>query len=194
MGECQSEAFLTALNQNPFVQEIMDGLASMDLPDAWLVSGCLTQTVWNVLRERDPTQGIKDYDVFYFDPDTSWEAEDTVIRHVTTTFAHVPGGVEVRNQARVHLWAPEKFGKEMAPQKCATDGIDGFLTTCTMVGAKRTSEGVTHLYAPVGLTDVFDGIIAPNPLKSVRGQEAYYWTKARRWQGEWPDLEIQNPN
>ena len=40
----------------------------------------LVQTVWNVLTGRAIDHGIADYDVFYFDPDTSWEAEDAVIR------------------------------------------------------------------------------------------------------------------
>ena len=44
------------------------------------MSGCLVQTVWNVLTGRAVGYGINDYDVFYFDPDTSWDAEDAVIR------------------------------------------------------------------------------------------------------------------
>ena len=44
------------------------------------MSGCLVQTVWNVLTNRALDYGIADYDVFYFDPDTSWAAEDAVIR------------------------------------------------------------------------------------------------------------------
>jgi len=186
-------AFLKALGHNPFVAEILDGLVEMEVPDAWLVSGCLTQTVWNVLRGRAPTLGIKDYDVFYFDPDTSWEAEDAVIRVAAKRFSHVPGGVEIRNQARVHLWVPEKFGKEMAPLERATDGIDGFLTACTMVGAQRADVGGIRLYAPVGLADVFEGRVCSNPVKSVAGQEEFYWAKARRWQREWPDLELHEP-
>ena len=43
------------------------------LPDAWIVSGCSrVQTVWNVLHRSRVDYGISDYDVFYFDPDTSW--------------------------------------------------------------------------------------------------------------------------
>ena len=33
------------------------------------------------LTERAVDYGINDYDVFYFDPDTSWEAEDAVTRN-----------------------------------------------------------------------------------------------------------------
>lgn len=189
----EEAVFLAALDQNPYISDILEGLTELGIPDAWLVSGCLTQTVWNVLRGREVTRGIKDYDVFYFDPDTSWDAEDAVIKRVAERFAHVPDGVEIRNQARVHLWAPEKFGKEMEPLARAADGIDGFLTACTMVGVRRRGEG-RELYAPVGLRDVFDGIVAPNPLRSLEGQEEFYWAKANRWKAEWEDLVVLPPN
>ncbi len=194
MTDPLSTQLVTAMKQNPFIAEVMEGLVDLELPDAWLVSGALINTLWNVQRGREPTAGIKDYDVFYFDPDTSWEAEDAVIKRGNEFFTDVPGGVEIRNQARVHLWAPEKFGKpEMDPLTCACDGIDGFLTACTMVGARLDKDGEVVLYAPVGLEDAFEGIVRPNPLCSISPQEKFYWAKAKRWQQEWPDLEIIAP-
>jgi hypothetical protein len=103
----QSE-FLTAVLRNPINAAISDELLRLALPDAWLVSGCLVQTVWNVLTKRAVDYGISDYDVFYFDSDTSWAAEDTVIRQLQGAFADRGVTVEARNQARVHLWYPEK--------------------------------------------------------------------------------------
>ena len=41
-----------------------------------MVSGCRVQTAWNAQTGRAIDYGIRDYDVFYFDPDTSWPAED----------------------------------------------------------------------------------------------------------------------
>ena len=78
-------------------------------------SGALFQTVWNVLTHRAPDYGIKDYDVFYFDPDTSWDAENDVIVRAKHMFADVDAAIEVRNQARVHLWFEAKFGAPYAP-------------------------------------------------------------------------------
>jgi len=169
-------------------------LDTMKIPDAWLVSGCLTNTVWNVLCERDPVAGIKDYDVFYFDPDTSWEAEDRVIQQCAKRFAHVSGGVEVRNQARVHLWAPGKFGRPaMDPFMQSSEGIDGFLTACTMVGARLNEDKEIELYTPVGLADVFSFDVRSNPLCSIVPQEKHYWAKARRWKEQWPELTLHDP-
>src|SRR3954471_16223976 len=81
------DQFLTAALQNPANEIIAEELFRLALPDAWLVSGCLVQTVWNVLGGRAVDYGINDYDVFYFDPDTSWEAEDRIIRRLAERFA-----------------------------------------------------------------------------------------------------------
>jgi hypothetical protein len=53
---------------------------------------------------------VKDYDVFYFDDsDLSWDAEDAVIRRVQEAVADLGVTVEVKNQARVHLWYEQRF-------------------------------------------------------------------------------------
>ena len=63
------DQFLAAALQNPANEIIAEELFRLALPDAWLVSGCLVQTAWNVLTSRAVDYGIADYDVFYFDPD-----------------------------------------------------------------------------------------------------------------------------
>ena len=61
--------FLAAALRNPVNEAIADELFRLALPDAWIVSGCLVQTVWNVLTARPVDYGIDDYDIFYFDPE-----------------------------------------------------------------------------------------------------------------------------
>src|ERR1700740_1656179 len=100
--------FLAAALKNPANETIARELFELALPDAWLVSGCLVQTVWNVLTGRAVDYGIADYDVFYFDRDISWEAEDGVIQRLNAAFRKLRVKVEARNQARVHLWYPDK--------------------------------------------------------------------------------------
>src|SRR5258708_7096772 len=102
--------FLAAVLRNPVNETIASELFRLALPDAWIVSGCLVQTAWNVLTARPVGYGISDYDIFYFDADISWQAEDAVIRKLQDRFATPGAAVEVRNQARVHLWYPQKHG------------------------------------------------------------------------------------
>src|SRR5690348_6829725 len=105
MNEAQ---FIDAVLRNPINREILKRLPSLGVSDAWLVSGAVFQSAWNTITRRAPDYGILDYDVFYFDPDSSWEAEDAVIRRGAKLFGGVGKRVEIRNQARVHLWFPQK--------------------------------------------------------------------------------------
>ena len=86
----------------------------------------LFQTVWNVPDGRDPGVGIRDYDLFYFDEDTSYEAEDAVIRRARELFKDLGPEVEVRNDARVHLWYEEHIGVPAVPFTSTADAIDHF--------------------------------------------------------------------
>ena len=44
--------FLAAALRNPVDEAIVEELFQLALPDAWIVAGCLVQTVWNVLTAR----------------------------------------------------------------------------------------------------------------------------------------------
>jgi uncharacterized protein len=176
-----------AVLRNPTDRAILERLPVLGLVDAWLVSGAVFQTVWNVLTGRPPDHGIKDYDIFYFDPDTSFEAEDVIIRRVAAHLSDVCDCVEARNQARVHLWYPEKFQAPYAPLRRTTDGIDRFLARVAQVGVQPTAEGYA-VYAPHGLDDVASMTVRPNPCPNFRAD--LYEVKAASWKMRWPELTI----
>ena len=181
------DEFLAATLRNPASEIIVRELFDLALPDAWLVSGCLVQTVWNVLTGRAVDYGISDYDVFYFDPDTSWAAEDAVIRRLKDRLDGLGVEVEARNQARVHLWYPQKHGVPYPPLARTTDGVDRFLTKNTQVGIRHTSDG-HDVYAPNGFDDIAGLIVRPNP--GVNFSLANYAAKAARWKSLWPELTV----
>lgn len=181
------DEFLALALRNPINVAIADEFLRLRLPDAWLVSGCLVQTVWNVLTGRAVDHGIADYDVFYFDPDTSWDAEDAVIRALHARLAHLSVKVEARNQARVHLWYPQKHGLPYPPLSCSTDGIDRFLTQNTQVGIRKTSNGY-DVYAPHGFDDIAGLVARPNPGPNF--SVASYDAKAARWKALWPEVTV----
>src|SRR4051812_37812495 len=90
---------------NSINAELIARLASLALPQCHLCAGSIFQATWNLASGRPADWGVKDYDVFYFDNrDLSWEAEDEVIQRVHASTADLGVQVEVRNQARVHLW------------------------------------------------------------------------------------------
>ncbi len=96
---------------------------------------------------QPPEAHIRDYDLFSWDADTSYEGEDAVIRRANALFADLNARTEVRNQARVHLWFPQKHGLTRPPLRSAREGIEQFLMECTCVGVDARGE----LYAPFGL-------------------------------------------
>jgi uncharacterized protein len=181
------ERLIEAVLQNRANQIILQRLPEFGLPDAWLVAGSVIQTAWNVLTGRAPDYGIKDYDILYFDADTSWEAEDANIRRVAAAVSDISVSVEVRNQARVHLWYPNKFGIGYPPLQRATQGIDRFLTVAAQIGI-RPAEGNYHIYAPHGLEDLSTLTIRPNLCPNFSAH--LYEAKAAAWKARWPELTI----
>lgn len=181
------DEFLDVVMTNDVVRQVLARAPSLGLPDWYLTAGGLFQTVWNVLDGHPPGRGIRDYDVFYFDPDTSWEAEDEVIQKAALLFADLPADVEVRNEARVHLWYAEKFGRPCEPFSSSADAIDHFAATTCCLGVRTDAEGRHEVYAPFGLSDVFDLVLRPNPVLAPR---SVYESKAERWSSLWPRLRV----
>lgn len=181
--------FLKCVLQNPINAAIIERIGALELRDCWLVSGSLFQTVWNVQTGRDPTYGIKDYDLFYFDSgDVSWEAEDAVIRRCAGVFGNLDADIQVRNQARVHLWYEEKFGAAYSPLSSSCDGIDRFTTPSSMYGVTTDERGKLRVYAPYGYSDPFELVVRPNPTSVA---VAYvYEEKTARWKNAWPELHV----
>ena len=179
--------FLDLVYANPANLALMERLPQLNLPGCTLAAGCLFQTVWNRRSGRDAHWGIKDYDVAYFDPDLSWEAEDAAIRRCEALVAPLGLKVELRNQARVHLWYEDRFGVPYPQLHSAEDGIDRYLIRCTKVGI-RVSDG--SVYAPEGLDDLWDGKLEINPLLP---QPEQFMRKALDYQRRWDWLTVVPP-
>ena len=177
-----------ALDRNRTLGAVLSGAAAMGLPGWYLVAGCLYQTVWNVITGQPPEAGILDYNLVYFDAsDLSWEAEDAVIRAGDDIFAGLAAPVEIRNQARVHLWYEQKFGLPCPPHASSEAAIDTYEATVASLGVRLESGGRWRIYAPYGLSDVFNIVIRPNPVLATRD---VYETKTARWQRQWPGLTV----
>lgn len=186
----REEQFRALVVTNPVIAALIERLPALAIPDCWITAGALMQTVWNALDGRPPTAGIKDYDVFYFDPDLSWQAEDRVIARAAAAFADLDAEIELRNQARVHLWFDEKNGTDGYPRlTSARHGIDVFLETPTMLGIHPTGGGAFAVHAPYGFGDLFGFVHRPNP-RALAGQAAHYAEKAARRKALYPRLTV----
>lgn len=176
---------------SPRLVQVLEGMRDLDLPDWRLVSGCVYQTVWNALTGRPADYGLKDYDAAYFDPDTSYEAEDVVIRRAAAAFAPpLDAMVEVRNQARVHLWFEPKFGEPYAPLSCTDDALERFVCTAFAVGIRLEGDGRITLAAPFGLEDLFALRLRPNPKRAIN--PAGFARVAASASARWPEAILDS--
>jgi hypothetical protein len=87
-----------------------------------------------------------------------------VIQSAGHAFADVPAEVEVRNEARVHIWYGQKFGSPIPPYTSTEDAIDSFAATTCCLGVRLGTVGRWRVYAPHGLSDVFNLGFRPNPV------------------------------
>ncbi|MEX5719941.1 nucleotidyltransferase family protein [Geodermatophilus maliterrae] len=183
------ETFLDVVLADPTVAEVLRRAPALGVHDWWLTAGVLFQTVWNARTGRPPGTGILDADLFYFDPDTGWDAEDAVIARAVPLFAGLPVPVEVRNEARVHLWYAGRFGVPApAAFRDCSEAIDSFAAVCCAVGVTVDSAGRPRVYAPYGMGDLFDLVVRPN--RRSPAPRHVYEAKAARWQSVWPELTV----
>ena len=177
---------------SPRLMRVLTIARDLGLPDWRIVSGAIYQTVWNALTGRDPDYGVKDYDLFYYDgADTSYEAEDVVIRRAAAACpADLAPLIEVRNQARVHLWFEQRFGEPYAPLRCSDEALERFVGPAFAVGVRLESDGRLDIAAPFGLEDIFALRIRPNPNRP----RAQGWPKVTASaKARWPELLIVEP-
>lgn len=182
MQALSEERLLAIIQENSINRALLAILPTLQIPHCMLTAGCLFQTFWNH-RSGQPAQwGIKDYDIAYFDEDLSWEAEDRIIARVQQACAHLGVSIEVRNQARVHLWYEAKFGAHYPPLRKVTDGIDRYLIRSTCLGVDVDTGA---LYSTHGLDELQNDLLRLNELNP---QPELFREKAASYRSRWPWL------
>ena len=183
--EQELEAIVRA---SPTLMHVLETVRGLDLPDWMIFSGAIYQRALNHLTGRDPDYGVRDYDLGYFDPDTSWDAEDAVIRRAAAAYdpplSHM---VEVRNQARVHLWFAAKFGEPYAPLSSSAEALSRFTSATFAVGARLEADDSLTILAPFGLEDLFALRLRPNPIRRTNG----FARTAESVRKRWPEVSVE---
>ena len=181
----------TIVRDNPELMQVLTTVRGLGLPDWRVFSGAVYQAVWNAQTRRPVGYGIKDYDLGYFDPDTSWDAEDVVIKRVAAAFdAPLRDLVEVRNQARVHLWFEARFGEPYDALPDTDTALSRFVAPAFAVGVRLEADDTISIAAPFGLEDVFSMTLRPNPDRPL----ARGWDKTvASARSRWPELTVIAP-
>ncbi len=183
----QAAELRALLSRSPIVSAVIDRWSDIRLPDCWLAAGCLAQTVWNEAFGLPARHGISDIDLVYFDgDDLSQETEATHAARIRTQFADLGLWVDVKNEARVHLWYAEKFGSAQVPYVSTEDAITTFPTTATAIGV-QPRHGSLHVFSPYGLSDLLGLTVRPNKKQITR---SIYDAKVKNWLALWPGLRV----
>lgn len=176
---------------DPGLMHVLTTVRGLGLNDWRVFSGAVYQSVWNAVTGRPVGYGRKDYDLGYFDPDTSWDAEDVVIKCVAAAFEEpFRSEVEVRNQARVHLWFPDRFGEPYEALSGTDEALARFVAPAFAVGVRLEADDTISIVAPFGLEDMFSLTLRPNPNRPL----AKGWDKAvASARARWPELTVIEP-
>jgi hypothetical protein len=183
------EPLTSIVRAAPSLMRVLTVVRALDLPDWLVMSGAVYQRVLNHLTGREPDYGIRDYDLGYFDAsDISYDAEDVVIRRVAAAFEEpLRSTVEVRNQARVHVWFEAHFGEAYTPISCTAEALERFVAPMFAVGVRLEADDHLHIEAPFGLADLFALRLRPNPSRPFGGFDRAAAGVLRRW----PEIRVE---
>ena len=186
--ECQKQVLADILRADTLVWPALVLARELDLPDWMVVSGAIYNTVWNVLTGKPSGHGVRDVDLFYHDDtDLGWDAENAVIQRAAVQFAGLSHPVEVRNQARVHLWYPEHFGRECPAYRSSEHSLGFFASRTHSVGVRLALDNSLAITAPFGLDDMFSMRMIPNrQLDNARTHSE----KGARAKASWPEVKV----
>lgn len=186
--ELQRTVLEAILREDRLMMDVLRTLRAAALPDWLVTSGAIYNLVWNRLTGRPPHTGIKDIDVAYFDAkDLGYAAEDRVIRSVGRLFGPLPLPVEIRNQARVHMWFSRRFRLPYAPLASAAESLGRYATRAHAVAVRLLADDSLAVVAPFGLDDIFSFRLVPNTALANRETHE---RKAARAKSIWPELTV----
>lgn len=186
----EQRAFLVeAVAANPVAMTVLQRARGMALPDHGLMAGAVYQAVWNALTGRDPAHGVNDYDLGYFDAaDLSEAAEDVVIKAGAALFGDLDAIVEIRNQARVHLWFGAKHGVTRAPLTSTTDAVAHFASHTHAIAVRVDAAGEMEVLAPFGLGQLFSLHVRP---VAALADKVGWNVKCQRQHRLWPEIRFE---
>ena len=182
----QMNLFKEIILKNNVLKTILERLEGYGLDNYYVAAGAINQTVFNYYHNNSMNYLIDDYDIVYYDEDLSYEKEDKIIKEINLLCKDLNVSLDIKNQARVHLWFKNKFGYSIEPNKSVEDAISKWESTVTCIGVRLKNNELT-IFAPYGLNDLFSLIIRPNKENFIKKG---YEEKTRKWKQNWPKLTI----
>ena len=186
----QLKEFISILEKNKELMDILDFIDSLHLPNYYIAAGIIFQTIWNYYDGKPLNNGIKDIDVVYYnDQDLKVETDINYYDKIKE-YIQKKGytyDVDVSNEARMHLWKKEKNHIEMEPYKSTEDAIARWIVTVHAIGIKKKNNQIA-VYAPYGLNDIFTKTL--RPIKHIGNNQEVYDKKVESWKKRFQNITI----
>jgi hypothetical protein len=155
--------------------------------NAWCIgAGAVRDAVWDALYGPATVHRPRDVDLAFFDTTDLSRERDLFLQHrLQQQMPLLPW--EVVNQAGVHLWFESEFGHPVPPLTSLADAVASWPETATAIGLTLGEDHRVHVIAPLGLDDLFGGIVRRNPARvSVETYRRRCATK--NYRRRWPQL------
>lgn len=159
-----------------------------DFENYYLSAGCINQTVFNYYHNYDINYGIEDYDIVYYDEDTSYEKEDKIIKDLEIRLKDLNLSFDIKNEKRVPIWYNEKYNANRKDYSSVEEAISRWGTTITCIGVRIENDKL-FVCAPYGLNDLFN--LTLRPVKTDFTKEMYE-RKVAKWTSKWKNLKALN--
>lgn len=187
----QLEILEKIIKKNKNIMKILEILSEYSYENEsfknyYLAAGCINQTIFNYYHGYEIDYGIEDYDIVYYDKDTSYEKEDKIIKDLEKKLNKLNLEFDIKNQNRVPIWYKEKYGVKRKKYINVENAISRWGTTITCIGV-RLEDNSLKVTCPYGLNDLFSLTI--RPIKTDSTKENYI-NKTKKWKQKWPKLKI----
>lgn len=168
------------LHRAPDRIAMLQTVAALGLPDAWLAAGAIRNAVWDALHGIERATPLADADVIWFEPSCLDSGTD---RRLEQALASLLPGItwSVKNQARMH----RRHGD--AQYADCLDAMRAWPETATAVAA-RLRNGTLELQAPYGFDDLLS--LRLRPTGRCAPQVFTERVSRKGWLQLWPRLTV----
>ncbi len=162
--------------------DMLEALADLGLPDAWIAAGAVRNAAWDRLHEYPTSTPLADVDVIWFDPVRTSRSVDVELEHrLGQRLASVTWSV--KNQARMH----RRNGDP--PYRDCLDAMRAWPETATGVAARLGPRGAIELSAAFGFDDLLSLWLRPTP-RFAMSPAFRDRVETKRWLALWPRLRL----
>jgi hypothetical protein len=180
------------VRESPHLMSALEAARAVDASD-WLIgAGAIRDAVWDSLHDRPPIAVPRDVDLAFFDAvDLTPTRERSVRLDLLARTPDLPW--EVKKQAAVHLWYPDRFGIDIAPFRSSAEAVATFPETASCVAVRLLADDDMLVVAPHGLDDLF-GCDCRHNATRVPADLYERRVAEKGWLVRWPRLRFVRPD